>query len=153
MPENNDDYPFENIPRKPLSIPIPRSHILHAVALQLEVDTKKKSGKRVLDLSALGNWTDEELGPAVPIILPGCKISVKDGFIFGKSPTTMSSFRLFSVSSSALNAFNLMNGINSLEEISQLLSQEKGWDIAHAFAYARGVFLALVAAGLSVPKE
>ena len=148
-----DDALFENVPRKPLAIPIARSRLLHALADELTADSEKDAGKRVVELSNLGTCTDDELKPLVPIILPGCKISIRDGFAHGGSPMTGRTYRLFSIPSAALTVFNMINGTNNIEQISQRLAQETGWTEDRSLAYTRGVFLALVGAGLCIPRE
>jgi len=150
---NNEEYIFENVPRKPLPRPFARSKLLAAFADELTAQSQKAAGKRVLQLSDLGTCPDEELRPMIPIMLPKSKISIKDGFVIGASSMTGKSYRLFPIASPALTAFNLINGFNTLEQISQRLEQETGWEAARSFAYTRGLFLSLVVGGLCMPKE
>jgi len=150
---SKNDEGFENIPRKSLTIPITRSKFLSAVAKEMSALSERIDGKRVMELSELGSRSDEELKPIIPLILPESKISLKDGYVVGNSAMTGVSFRLFSTSSPALTVFNMINGINSLETISQTLAREAGWGMDRSFAYTRGVFLSLVVDGLCIPKE
>ena len=150
---SNDEFAFEKMPRKPLSIPISRSKLLYAISDEFTAQSQKSDGKRVVQLSDLGNCPDEELKSIIPAILPKSRISIRDGFIYGESSMTGKSYRLFPIGSKALTVFNMFNGINTIDTISQTLSQQTGWAEDRSFAYTRGVFLSLVVAGLSMPKE
>lgn len=150
---SNNDEIFETIPRKPLPIPIARSKLISAIANEMTASSEKSEGKRVMQLSDLGICSDEELKLLIPLILPKSNISLKDGHVVGKSAMTGEAYRLFPTSSPALAVFNMMNGINTMEAISQLLTKETGWEMDRSFAYTRGVFLSLVAGGLCMPKE
>jgi hypothetical protein len=150
---DNDDFVFENMPYKPLPIPIARSKLLLAISEELTAQSRKNEGKRVMQLSDLGTCPDQELKLIIPTILPKSKISIKDGFVCGASSMTGKSYRLFAQESAALTVFNMFNGINTIDTISKTLAQEAGWAEERSFAYTRGVFLSLVMAGLCMPKE
>lgn len=150
---NPDEFPFEEIPRKALPIPIARSKLLSAISVELSTESQKTEGKKVMRLSDLGSCPDQELKPVIPTVLPESKIMIKGGDVYGESPVTGKSYRLFALDSCALTVFNLFNGSTTLETISKTLAQETGWTQERSFAYTRGVFLALVAAGLCTPKE
>jgi hypothetical protein len=150
---SNNDELFENFPHKSLPIPIARSKLFSAIVNEMTANSEKMEGKRVMQLSDLGICSDEELKPLIPLILPKSKISLKDGHVIGKSAMTGESFRLFPISSLALTVFNMMNGINTMEAISQSLAKELNWGMDRSFTYTRGVFLSLVVAGLCMPKE
>ena len=150
---SNNDEVFENVPRKSLPIPVARSKLLSALVNEMTASREKMDGKRVVQLSELGKYSDEELKQIIPLILPKSRISLKDGYVIGKSAMTGESFRLFSIPSPALTVFNMINGINTIDTISQMLARETGWEMNHSLAFARGVFLSLVVAGLCIPKE
>ena len=147
------DEMFESFPHKALPIPIARSRFFSAVVEEMHAHSEKLDGKRVLKLSELGNYSDDDLQPIIPMIVPKSDISLKDGHIVGKSAMTGQSYRLFSVSSPALIVFNMINGNNTVKTISEALAKETEWTTERSFAYTRGVFLSLVIAGLCVPKE
>ena len=150
---NEDEFAFEKMPRKPLSIPIARSKLLYAISEEFTAQSQKSDGRRVVQLSDLGNYPDDELKVIIPTILPKSKISLREGYVYGVSSMTGKSYRLFPIASKALTVFNMFNGINTIETISQTLSKETGWAEERSFAFTRGVFLSLVVAGLIMPKE
>jgi hypothetical protein len=78
---------------------------------------------------------------------------MKEGYVTGKSPNSERSYKLFPVQSQALTVFNLFNGSTNIKDISLRLSEQTNWEPSRCFAYVRGVFLALVVAGLSHPKD
>ena len=149
----SDESAFENFPHKPLPIPISRRKMIPALADEFVAQSQKSGGKRVVSLADLGACADEELKTIIPLMQRGNKITVREGSVFGESQLTGKSYRLFTVPSPALSAFNLMNGYNTLEQIASALEKETGWESVRAFAFARGVFLSLVVAGLCAPKE
>jgi hypothetical protein len=58
---------------------------------------------------------------------------------------------LFLLDSPALLAFNLLNGQNSLAEVSRQVTDKQAWTKQRGFAYVRGLFLTLVQYGLCMP--
>ncbi len=153
MSEIIKNYDFENYPRQPLPEMISRRDLLSALVTKIKVESRKNQGQRVLNLSELGNLSDEKLAPLIPMVLENSIISVKDDFVIGQPPGSAISHQLFPVHSPAMTAFDLINGFNTLEQISTRLANETGWANPRCFAYTRGLFLALVVAGLCRPKE
>jgi hypothetical protein len=153
MPNPIENYAFENFPRQPLPENISRRELFGAFLTMVKVESQRSHGKKVLILSELGEWPDERLAPLVPVMARNSTILMKDGFVIGKPPRSDRSDKLFPLDSPALTAFKLINGLNTLEQISQRLAEQTGWEHSHSFAYVRGLFLVLVEAGLSHPKD
>ena len=89
----------------------------------------------------------------IPLVVPESIIDVENESIFGTPAGKDKRLCLFSIYSPALSVFNNFNGSKSLGEAAEELAREYGWQPSKAFAYARGVFLALVVTGLAIPKE
>jgi hypothetical protein len=148
-----ENYAFENFPRSPLPEMVSRRELFSAILTKMAAETHKNHGQSVLKLSELGEWPDEKIAALIPVITPNSRISIKDGFVIGQPPRSDRSYKLFPLRSPALTAFNLINGLNTLEQVSVQLANETGWERPLCFAYSRGLFLALVVAGLSLPKD
>jgi len=143
---------FLNFPHMRLQIPISRRVLLSAIIETSSAISRKNDGERVANLADLGTCPDEELANIIPMIMVDAEISIKEGVLCGKSSQTGESHQLFSVDSPAMNVFNQINGENSLTEISQNQAEIHDWNELYSFAYVRGVFLALVVAGLCTPR-
>jgi hypothetical protein len=100
----------------------------------------------------LGEWPDEQLAEITPMVVTGCKITVRDGYVWGVPPSVESPRRLFRLGSPALLVFNGFNGLNLLAEVSANLAAEMGWNATRAFAFTRDLFLSLATAGVCCPK-
>ena len=151
--EADDAYPFDEFPRGRLNIGIPRKRFLSAMMDEVLVFSGKQQGGNAQVLSDLGLYPDERLENVKPVIVPESIIEVENDSIFGTPAGKDKRICLFSIYSPALSVFNNFNGYQSLGEAAEELSREYGWLPSIAFAYARGVFLALVVTGLAIPKE
>lgn len=150
---DEEDFPFEQFGRHALPIQLPRQSLLSALLNEISVHSGEARGGEGRRLTELGSRPDEELYGVVPLILPGSQVHIEGRVVLGKPPAGERTYRLFSVQSPALVAYNLMNGENALAEIADSLRQHTGWDEAHSFAYVRGVFLSLVTIGMAQPKN
>jgi hypothetical protein len=148
-----ENYAFEEFPRQALPELISRRELLSAILTKMRAESHKNRGKRVLSLAKLGEAPDEKLLQIIPVIVKNSGISVKEGFVIGQPSRSDRSYKLFPLRSPALIAFNMINGSNTLEQISMQLTKETGWEQSRSLAYVRGLFLALVVAGLSQPKD
>jgi len=149
---DNSGYPFEKVAHGRLPISTSRRKFLPTLLTELESHNKKMDGGIVLKLADLGNCPDEELAFVMPVIVPTCKISTEENHVYARLPSISQPIELFPLGTPAVTVFNLFDGTATLDEISEYLSHETGWDIAHAFAYTRGFFLWLVLAGVCLPK-
>jgi hypothetical protein len=146
---------FENFPHGQLAFRFTRRQLWSALTNEFVVSGHRQHGQAALSLADLGEFTDEDLMPIVPVVTPGCKISVEEGFVCGKPSTATETVQLFTVSSPALRVFNLFNGQTSLGEAADQFKPPptEDWDAARRFAFVRGLFLCLVLAGLCAPKD
>lgn len=153
MPDSPDLFDFEKFPRQPLNFQISRKRFFSSLLDYLHVSDLETSGVPAYSLSGLGVLPDEALAPMVPEVLPGCKISLKDGFVWGKTKERHQPMRLFPSDSPALSVFNSFNRKNTLGDASRLLAAEMKWNPGDSFAYVRGVFLWLVLLRVCQPKN
>ncbi len=144
-------YAFEQVPRGQLAFKANRRKFLPSLLVEIQAFNKKADGGAVLKLADLGNCSDEELAGIIPVIVPGCEISLINDSVYARPPDAIEPFELFPVGTPALKVFNLFNGFNTLDEACYQLLLETDWEIPRAFAYVRGVFLWLVLAGVCRP--
>lgn len=152
MVDPEDLFPFENFPRAPLPTGVSRDKLWAIMRLELEVSSGIREGGIAHKLAGLGEWTDDRLASVAPVVNPGSKIFIQDGFIYGHPPDSRTRIQLFPLESPALQVFNAFNGDNLLVEIADSLAKSTGWGMERSFAYTRGVFLCLVTLGLCQPK-
>lgn len=145
---------FENFPRGRLAFRFSRRQLWSAITNEFVVSGDRQRGQEVCSLADLGEFTDEDLMPIVPVVTPGCKISVEENFVCGQPATTPEPIQLFPIPSPALNVFNLFNGQTSLGEVVDRFNPpNEEWDSTRRFAFVRGLFLCLVLAGICAPKD
>ena len=147
------EYAFEQFPRQPLIFKTKRRQLVSTLREYLHVSALENKGVPAYNLSNLGVLPDDQLGQIVPEILPSSNISLKDEFVWGNRQQNPQPIRLIPAKEPALTTFNLFNGIHSLNDISQKLAQEMGWETEYSFAYARGLFLWLVLLQVCQPKN
>jgi hypothetical protein len=153
MIEEVNVFAFDQFPHGKLSFRMTRRQFWSTVVTGLWALSEKSDGVEPYSLANLGIWSNEQLAEVIPVIIPGCQISVDEGCIWGHSPSQSAPSRLFPEESPALTAFNQFNGFTSLEEVSAVLRETTGWDQTHSFAYVRGLFLTLVLEGLCYPQN
>ena len=149
MPEGS--YAFERFPRCKLNLGVSRRQLWSALRTEFVVFGGKAEGGIAYKLADLGDLPDEQLAEVIPQIVSGCEILVRDGFVWGRSPSAHRPIQLFPLGSPVVTAFNQFNGRTPLGEASVRLAQMLGWDAARSFAYARGLFLCLVMVGICRP--
>jgi hypothetical protein len=152
MSDQNEDFPFEKFRHGGLPINISRRSFFSTLLNEFLVYSGKMDGGVGLKLTELGDSPDEELFGIIPVIIAGTEVKINRTYVSGRPLKGEHSYRLFSIHSPALVAFNLMNGENALAEIADALRQETGWDEERSFAYVRGLFLSLVIIGMVQPK-
>jgi len=146
---------FQNFPRGQLAFRFTRRQLWSALTNEFVVSGNRQRGTAACSLADLGEFTDEDLMPIVPVVTPNCKISVEEGLVCGQPPTAAETIQLFPIPSPALNVFNLFNGQTSLGEVADRFTGLPGenWEAARRFAFVRGLFLCLVLAGICAPKD
>ncbi|NWF69120.1 MAG: hypothetical protein HXY40_08540 [Chloroflexi bacterium] len=149
---SDDRFAFEKFAPRAMTFRISRRQFWSLLWTRYSVARAATYGGDALSLEALCQWPDEQLAQLMPGILPGCQITLQDGFVCGQMPGG-SLLRLFPHDSPALTTFNLMNGYTTLAEIAAELTRVLAWDEAHSFAYTRGLFLSLVLAGVCAPRN
>ncbi len=149
---SDDTFAFDRFPRADLRFPISRRQFWKSIFANWEVFRGTGKGGHAFTLAGLGSLPDEQLATFRPAMVPHCRLSMHDNFVWGQPPTAKQARKLFPSESPALTAFNLFNGRLTLDEVSQRLAEQLGWEAAYSFAYARGVFLALVQVGICQPQ-
>ena len=153
MQPDADLFAFEKFPRGYLNFTVSRRQFLPTLIKDFLVSCERDEGKPVRKLSELGVRPDEELGPLCPRVVPGCKITVQEGMVWGQPPRALRPIRIFPVESPALIAFNLFNGKTPLAQAAEQVAEENGWDADRSFAYVRGFFLWLVLVRVCQPAH
>lgn len=152
MSEAMQPFEFEKFPRQPLPFGVSRRRLWSALLTEFLVYTGKGEGGSAFKLADLGAWPDEQLASVVPQIVPGTKITIQEGCVWGQPPKTENPAPLFPIDSPALGAFNCMNGSTTLREAALTLEEQIHWPSGQCFAYVRGLFLWLVYVGACLPK-
>lgn len=143
---------FEDFPRENLIFEKSRREFFRSLIREAEVGTGRLSGGKGYNLASLGALSDELLGQARPVIIPGCQIDVRDGTVWGQPPEEPVRALFSLAETAACSAFNQFNGQATLHQIAARLSEEMGWTQARSFALVRGLFLTLVMYRLAVPS-
>lgn len=151
--EETKQFAFDQFPRGKLSFRMTRREFWSTMVTGLKAISDKSDGVEPYSLANLGIWSNEQLAAVIPVMLPGCQISVDEGCIWGRSPSQTAPVCLFPEESPALTAFNQFNGFTSLKQASAVLQETTGWDQQRSFAYVRGLFLTLVLEGLCYPQN
>jgi hypothetical protein len=131
-----------------------RRNLWSALLQEVFVTRSALQGRPVLALAALGDLPDEELAHMRPIVnLNEYELFTQDDYVWSRYRKTHTARRLFAVTRENLAAFNQFNGASTLGEIGQRLAQELGWEEVRAFAFGKGLFLALVAHLVCIPRD
>jgi hypothetical protein len=153
MSASPDLFAFEDFPHQPLNFQVSRKRFFSSLLEYLHVSDLETTGVPAYNLSSLGMLPDEDLAQIVPEVLPECKISLKDGYVWGKMREKSQPTRLFPANSPALMVFNLFDRKNTLVDASRQLALEKRWEASYSFAYVRGLFLWLVLLKVCQPRN
>lgn len=153
MSDSPNLFAFEDFPRQPLNFQVSRRRFFSSLLDYLHVSDLETTGVPAYNLPSLGVLPDEVLAQMVPEVLPECKISLKDGYVWGKTREKSQPTRLFPANSPALRIFNLFDRKNTLADASRQLALEKEWGADFCFAYVRGLFLWLVLLRVCQPKN
>ena len=111
--------------------------MLSSLVTQVRVGLAETAGGTIVKLADLGTMPDEILELQRPLPVEGAAAE--------HSP-------VLRLDASRLVAARF-DGRTTLGEVARQLARDRGWNEAYAFAYARGVFLELVSAGLCRPKS
>lgn len=130
-----------------------RRQFWRALLQEVFVFSGSVKGGQAHQLSELSSLPDHQLARVKPVVNPEYEIFVDQDHVWSKHKKTEATLRLFPTNKENLAAFNLFNGMYSLGEIGQQLSQEMNWDEARAFAHARDLFLSLAIHLVCVPRD
>jgi hypothetical protein len=136
--------------REPLRFSFTRRGLLGALGLELEQKAARPDSP-AYSLSALGTYSDDELGPIVPKLLPGSRLESVDGFAWAFAGADAPGRRLFAAGPVELAVIEGIDGERCLGEIAELLRRRSLARADSAFAPVRRVFLELVLARIVVP--
>lgn len=143
---------FEQFPRRDLSFRLSRRELFGLFTNELRVNQEEAEGIPGFSLARLGNAPDAYLAQIIPVVVPDCRISVADGWVWGQLAGAAKPERLFQAETAVTCAFNQFNGRHDLGEASYNLAHEMGWDDTEAFALVRGLFLHLVQRRICRPR-
>ena len=105
-------------------------------------------------LSELQDMSDEQLSGIKPVVNPAYEIQVEADHVLARYKRTGATVHLFAMEeTAALTSFNLFDGRHTLDEAGADLAGQMGWDRSAGFAYARDLFLRLVADLVCIPKD
>ncbi len=130
-----------------------RRQFWRALLQEMFVFSGSVKGGKAHQLSELSGLPDYQLAQIRPIVNPEYEIFTDQDHVWGRYKKTEATVRLFPTKAENLAVFNLFNGMYSLDEIGQQLSQEMDWDEARAFAHVRGLFLSLAINLVCVPRD
>ncbi|KAA3665366.1 MAG: hypothetical protein DWQ04_00970 [Chloroflexi bacterium] len=143
---------FLNFPRRDLVFKFNRRALLQTISMEYKVVEGKARGGKGYKLPQLGSLSNKQMAYLIPHIIPGSQINTRDGSVWGQLQDSSQPKRLFLIEPATLFAFNLMNGRNTLHNISLSLAEEMQWSQEQAFAFTRGLFLHLVQLRFCVPQ-
>lgn len=146
-----DLEPFEHYPRGPLQLRWARRDLFAGLVAQVRVLAEPAQRGEAHRLAELGTLPDETLGGLRPGLAIGWSTGVEQGHVRA-SDAEGRGVALFEAGSPAHVALSGFDGCTPLHEAAQVLAASLGWEPAHAFAYARGVFLHLVSLGVCTPR-
>lgn len=144
-------FEFDKVLHGYLAFKVNRRQFFSTLLQELLVRAGEDEGRPAHKMADLGTWSNEQLAPLIPRIVPGCKIFVEDNFVWARPPNYIRPFKIFPLDSPALLVFNAINGMQSLLEISQQFQHATEWDEERSFAYVRGFFLWLTVAMVCQP--
>lgn len=140
-------------PRAPLSLGVVRRGFLPALRSFATACRGEMAGRRSLDLSELGCWSDGELATVVPAFLPGCEVGVEGNRLWVRAPGAATSTSLCLAEAEALRTLRRFRGDVTLGAIAGVLQAETGWPAESCFGYVRALFLSLVVARACRPAN
>jgi len=152
MHESTEYAYFLNFPRRDLVFKFSRRALLQTISMEYKVVEGKARGGKEYKLAQLGSVSDTQMAYLIPHIIPDTHITTRDGSVWGQKEGSNQPKRLFLIEPATLFAFNLMNGRNTLHDISLCLAEEMHWPYDQAFAFNRGLFLHLVQLHFCVPQ-
>jgi hypothetical protein len=141
---------LEQPPRRPLSFGLTRRELFGSLRSELERRTADER-RPAYKLTMLGALPDEQLARIVPALVPGARLSIDDGAVWGRPGPDALPRRLFAAERATLAVLEAIDGWSSLGAIAEALRRNSGEPVERSFARVRSVFLDLVVARLAVP--
>ena len=148
----NELTAIPNIPRRDLSFRLSRRDFFGLLQTELQVNEDEARGIPGFKLADLGAATDDLLAQIVPVIVPGCVITVDKGQVWGRVSPQKEPVGLFGLSAAATHTFNLFNGYHDIGTAATQLAAALDWPEEQAFAFTRDLFLELAQMRISVHR-
>jgi len=145
------DLTCEDFPRQPLSFWLSRRELLRLGSHPQNGTPACEPGRPALKLNMLGALTDGELVEIVPVLVPGCSLSVAHGTVWGCPHPDATPRRLFAAEPANMLVLEAINGRESLGGIAERLGGAAAGPDDQSFAQVRSIFLTLVLARLAMP--
>ena len=130
-------------PSSEMKIRVSRRGMLSAAADAAEEKIRSQEGFPSFRIEDLVYLDDEKFADIFPIVNKKASISLKKDVVYAETSTSVDPMPLFPVTSPALFIFNSFNGLQSVSEICEKVSDHTGWDEERTWNTVRTVFLKL----------
>ncbi len=130
-----------------------RRQLLSEAVTWLQVTAEATPERPARRLGDLRTMADAELASIRPRIVPGCAITVDDGWVLAHPAGTGEPIPLTATSGPSLTVFNAINGMTTIAQIARRVATETGWADAEAFAFCRNTILHLVGLRVCIPAD
>jgi len=141
---------LEDFPRGPLYSKITRHQFFSSIKEEAKNFAYQDLGATTMKLSDLGVLLDEDMLEIIPKIKPDYEIFIQQYHIIAKKDSS-DPISIIALDPIVGFAFNLFNGMNSIQRISQEVATFSALPPERAFLLSRGLFLTLVRNGICIP--
>jgi hypothetical protein len=149
--EQTEKHLMENFPYENLSPGISRRQFFSVLLKEFHLYVNRDEGIVAMKTPELGKLPAEKLVDLIPAMASGQHILIKEKAVWCLPNGKKDPVFLFQVDPITSYTFNLINGRNTIAEISEQLAEKLDLPYPRALAITRGLFLTLVKAGACVP--
>jgi hypothetical protein len=151
MKDKLQNISFWNYPYEDLKIKIPRRQLFTLIIKELHIFSNDEESIGSIKLSSLGSMGDKKLENLIPFINNEDKLFVQNEVILFYNKSLEEPLELCYADDLSQFVIKLINGNNSIKDISRSLSMHAGISLIQSYNYTRGLFLTLVSFGVCVP--
>jgi|GEM_PF-2529698 len=101
-------------------------------------------GRKHCSLSELEQLECEKFEKLIPVIDQDFKLSLDGNWLVGKEHDSSEELRFLELTLDKTTAFNLINGRNTIQEITRIFSEKMKWELEQSFKYIKNMILNLV---------
>ena len=98
-------------------------------------------GNKHFAFSDLNQLEREKLEELIPVVNKAFEISLDENWLIGKKRDSGEKVRIFELSLDKAEAFNLINGKNTIGEISRIHSRKMNWELEQSFGFVKNMVL------------